>query len=324
MVRIKMKATGGPFMWKKLGLPRPVPSDSDDEAQDALPPATASAETPPATSTGTGRTDSPAVQIYRRQKKRPRTPPSTLAPTAGPEGKKFPETTTPTGHSQKRPRTQSPPRFEPEPEPTIAKDTDAPTDSTSDVPNDVPNAVPSHMPSNVLSDVPTDTLSDMPSNLPRPTHPDHIVKALTFNKISERTRLLKISSLPYHPGKYIHHATLGALKLHSQEFAIAMGCECPQSTWDFPAEFDQNSAYLELSPVTPRHERVFRRKKVTISTSTQQPASTTEPVNEATQAIGQGPANEPPPAAPQQDAPQPHEDEAPNQTVEARLSRIED
>ena len=37
MVRIKMKATGGPFMWKKLGLPRPIPSDSDDEARDTPP-----------------------------------------------------------------------------------------------------------------------------------------------------------------------------------------------------------------------------------------------------------------------------------------------
>ena len=76
-------------------------------------------------------------------------------------------------------------------------------------------------------------------------------------------------------------------------------------------------------PVTPRHERVFRRKKATIST-TQQPATITAPAEETTQVIGQEPANEPHPAAPQQDAPQPPEDEAPNQTVEARLSRIEE
>ncbi|XP_043811053.1 uncharacterized protein PB18E9.04c-like [Manihot esculenta] len=137
MVRIKMRATGGPFMWKKLGLPRPPsPSDSDDEAWDTPPTTTTNTETPPATSTETGRTDSPAVQIYRRQTKRQRTRPSTIAPTADPEGKKLPEATTPTGHSQKRPRTQSPPRSEPESEPTIAKETDAPTDLPCDVPTD--------------------------------------------------------------------------------------------------------------------------------------------------------------------------------------------
>ncbi|XP_043816660.1 cell surface glycoprotein 1-like [Manihot esculenta] len=294
-------------MWKKLGLPRPIPSDSDDEAQDTPPPATTSTETPPATSTATGRTDLPAVQTYCRQKKRQRTPPppSTTAPTANPAGEMLPEATTSSGYGQKRPRTQSPPRSEPEPEPTIAihpaglKESGTPTDFTSAVPTDVPTDastdlpsampsdvpsdvptnftsavptdVPTDLPSDMPSDVPSDTLSDMPSDLPsdlpKPAYPDHIVQALTFNKISERTRLIKISSLPYHPG-----------------------------------------------PVTPRHERIFRRKKAK-STSTQQPASTVDPADGTTQAIGQEPANEPPPAAPQQDAPQPPEDEAPNQTV---------
>ncbi|XP_043805302.1 uncharacterized protein LOC122721514 [Manihot esculenta] len=262
---------------KVFRLSKPIPSDSDEEARDTPPPATINTETPPATSTATGRTDSPAAQTYRRQKKRQRTPPppSTIAPSANPAGEMLPEAATSSGYSQKRPRTQSPPRSEPEPEPepehTIAKETDAPTDLpsamhsdvpsnaptdfTSAMPSDVPTDAPVDLPSDVPSDVPSDTPSDMPSSLPsdlpRPVYPDHIVKALTFNKISERTRLLKISSLPYHPGKYIHHATLGALRLHSQEFGIAMGCECPQSTWDFPAEFDPSSVYLELSDNPP-------------------------------------------------------------------------
>ncbi|XP_043805263.1 cell surface glycoprotein 1-like [Manihot esculenta] len=273
-------------MWKKLGLPKPIPYDSDNEAWDTTPPATTSTETPPATEPATGRTDSPAAQTYRRQKKRQRTPPppSTIDSKTNPAGEMLPEATTPTGHSHKRPRTQSPPRSELEPTiaihpaglkesgtptdstnavPTDAPTdfpsampsdvpsdaptdftsampsdvptdvptdapvdlpsdvpSDAPTDFTSDVPSDVPTDVPVDLPSDVPSDVPSDTLSDMPSNLPsdlpRPAYPDHIVKSLTFNKISERTRLLKVSSLPYHPGKYIHHATLGALRLHSQ------------------------------------------------------------------------------------------------------------
>ncbi|XP_043818259.1 cell surface glycoprotein 1-like [Manihot esculenta] len=249
MVRIKMKATGGPFMWKKLGLPKPIPSDSDDETWDTAPPATTNTETPPTTSTATGRTDSPAVQTYRRQKKRPRTPPppSTIAPKANPAGEMLPEATTSSGHGQKRPRIQSPPPPpRSEPEPTIAihpaghKESGTPTASTSDMPTDtptdlprdtptdapsnllsampsdmptdapsnVPNAMPSDVPTDVPTDAPTDlpsdTLSDMPSNLPsdlpKPVYPDHIVKALTFNKISERIRLVKVSSLPYHPG----------------------------------------------------------------------------------------------------------------------------
>ncbi|XP_043816047.1 cell surface glycoprotein 1-like [Manihot esculenta] len=192
---------------------------------------------PPAT----GRTDSPAAQTYRRQKKRQRTlpPPPTIDPKTNPAGEMLPEATTPTGHSHKRPRTQSPLRSELEPTiaihpaglkesgtptdstnavPTDAPTdlasampsdvpSDAPTDFTSAMPSDVPTDAPVDLPSDVPSDVPSDTLSDMPSNLPsdlpRPAYPDHIVKSLTFNKISERTRLLKVSSLPYHPGKYI-------------------------------------------------------------------------------------------------------------------------
>ncbi|XP_043816123.1 cell surface glycoprotein 1-like [Manihot esculenta] len=213
-------------MWKKLGLLKPIPSDSDDEARDTPPSATINTETPPATSTATGRTDSPAAQTYHRQKKRQRTPPppSTIAPSANPTGEMLPEATTSSGYSQKRPRTQSPPRSDPEPEPAMhpaghkesdvptdstsampsAVPSDAPTDFTSAMPSDVPTDAPMDLPSDVPSDVPSDTLSDMPSNLPsdlpRPAYPDHIVKSLTFNKIYERTRLLKISSLPYHPG----------------------------------------------------------------------------------------------------------------------------
>ncbi|XP_043809730.1 cell surface glycoprotein 1-like [Manihot esculenta] len=228
MVRIKMKATGGPFMWKKLGLPKSIPYDSDDEAWDTTPPATTNTEMSPATEPATGRTDLPAAQTYRRQKKRPRTPPppSTIAPKANLAGEMLPEATTSSGHGQKRPRPQSPPRLEPEAamHPTGHKENTAPPDSTSAVPtntpadlpsamaSDVPSNVPTDAPSNVPRavpsdapmDLPSDTLSDMPSNLlsdlPRPAYPDHIVKSLTFNKISERTRLLKVSSLPYHPG----------------------------------------------------------------------------------------------------------------------------
>ncbi|XP_043808352.1 classical arabinogalactan protein 9-like [Manihot esculenta] len=274
MVQIKMKATGGPFMWKKLGLPKPIPYDSDDETWDTTPPATTSTETPPATEPATGRTDSPAVQTYRRQRTPP--PPSTIAPTANPSGAMLSEATTSSGHGQKRPRTQSPPpppRSEPEPEPTIAihsaghKESGTPRNFTTNMPCDVPTDAPTDFTSDMPSDVPTDTLSDMPSNLPsdlpKPAYPDHIVQALTFNKISERTRLIKISSLPYHPGKSIHHGTLGALRLHSQEFGIAMGCECPQSTWDFPAEFDPSSVYLELSDNPPNSYSPTRSSNTT-------------------------------------------------------------
>ncbi|XP_021609041.1 extensin-like [Manihot esculenta] len=66
-------------------------------------------------------------------------------------------------------------------------------------------------------------------------------------------------------------------------------------------------------PLTPRHERVFRKKKA-------QPTPADGTVGETEQAP---PANEPPPVAPQQEAHQDPEDVAPNQTVEARLSRIE-
>ncbi|XP_043815818.1 cell surface glycoprotein 1-like [Manihot esculenta] len=280
-----MRAKGGPFMWKKLGLSKPIPSDSDNEAEENPPPATTSTETPPATSTATGRTHSPVAQTYRRQKKRQRTPPppSAIAPTANPVGEILPEATTPSGYSHKRPRTQSPPRSELEPTiaihpagltesgmptdstsavpsdaptdlpsamasdvpsdlptvPTTDVPTDVPTDATTDLPSNVPSDAPTDFTSAVPNDVPSDTLSNLPSDLPRPAYPDHIVKALTFNKISERTRLLKISSLPYHPG-----------------------------------------------PVTPRHERVFRRKEATISTTTQQPATIAATADETTQAIG--------------------------------------
>ncbi|XP_043818224.1 vegetative cell wall protein gp1-like [Manihot esculenta] len=296
MVRIKMKATGGPFMWKKLGLPRPPsPSDSDDETWDA-PLVHTSTETPLAMGTASGRTDSPAAQTYRWQKKRPRTP---IAPTTNPADETPPEATTSSGHGKKRPRTPSPPspsHPEQETETAIAihpaghKESGAPSDLPTDTPNTMPSNVPSAMPRNVPTDAPSDLPtdlpadlptdapsdmpSDLPSDLPRPTCPDHITQALQFNKISEQTGLAKISSLPYHPGKYIHHGTLRALRLQNQEFSNAMGCECPQSTWDFPAEFNPSSAYLELSPVTPRHERVFRRKKAN-NTTTQQPASIT-------------------------------------------------
>ncbi|XP_043817360.1 uncharacterized protein LOC122725014, partial [Manihot esculenta] len=172
--------------------------NGDDEAWDTTPPATTSTETPPATEPATGRTDSPAAQTYRWQKKRQRTPPppSTIDPKTNPAGEMLPEATTPTGHSHKRPRTQSPPRSELEPtiaihlaglkesgtptDSTNAVPTDAPTDLPSAMPSDVPTDAPVDLPSDVPSDVPSDTLSDMPSNLPsdlpRPAYPDHIVK----------------------------------------------------------------------------------------------------------------------------------------------------
>ncbi|XP_043810392.1 anti-sigma-I factor RsgI2-like [Manihot esculenta] len=142
MVRINMKATGGPFMWKKLGLPKPIPSDSDDETWDTTPPATTSTDTPPATETATGRTDSPAVQTY---------------------------------HGQKWPRTQSPPpppRSEPEPETTIAthpaghEEGDATTDVPSNLPTDAPTSTPSDFTSNVPSAMPNDVPTDAPTDLP--------------------------------------------------------------------------------------------------------------------------------------------------------------
>ncbi|XP_021602694.1 putative uncharacterized protein DDB_G0290521 [Manihot esculenta] len=188
MVRIKMKATGGPFMWKKLGLPRPSPSDSDDEAWDTPPPVTTSTETPPATGTTTGHPISPNVQAYHRRNKAPRiaqpyTSPTVL--TAIPKGKTPPEATTSTNHGQKRPRTPSP---TPSPHPKQETETTTATHpaghEASDVPSDTPSSVPSDTPSDVPSDTPSDMPSDLPIDLPKPSCPDHITQALTFNKAS--------------------------------------------------------------------------------------------------------------------------------------------
>ncbi|XP_043808377.1 rxLR effector protein Htp1-like [Manihot esculenta] len=220
MVRIKMKAIGGSFMWKKLGLSRPPsPSDSDDEAWDTTPPVPTSTETPPATGAATGRSDSPAVQTYRQRKRTTMIvpPPSSSTIAMETQGGEIPQEDTPFAPlGKKRPRTPSPPspsHPEQETETAIAihpaghKETDAPSDLPTDMPTDLPDDLPSDAPSDLPTDLPTDAPSDMPSDLPsdlpRPTCPDHITQALTFNKVSEQTGLAKISSLPYHPGRSI-------------------------------------------------------------------------------------------------------------------------
>lgn len=54
---------------------------------------------------------------------------------------------------------------------------------------------------------------DLPTDLPKPSNPDHAAKALTFNKQTEQTKFDRVSSIPYHPGKFLHHSTLEALGL---------------------------------------------------------------------------------------------------------------
>ncbi|XP_021616564.1 classical arabinogalactan protein 9-like [Manihot esculenta] len=140
------------------------------------------------------------------------------------QGGETPQEDTPSATlGQKRPRTQSsppPPSSEPEPETPIA--THPAGHEEGDMPSDLPTDMPSDLLDDLPSDAPSDMPSDLPSDLPRPSCPDHITQALTFNKVSEQTRLAKISSLPYHPG-----------------------------------------------PVTPRHERIFRRKKANKLTTAQ-------------------------------------------------------
>ena len=169
----------------------------------------------------------------------------------------------------------------------------------------------------------------MPSDLPKPTHPDHITQTLTFNKASERARIDRVSSTPYHRGKYIHLGTLQELRLQCQvrnfisaigldkffflhlpsfteltheffttfyfdrpamhnlhtpdiigfrllgqrfrlslqEFGTAMGCECLDSTWDFSAEFNPSTAYLELCDNPPDSYSPTRSKDLYLKNS---------------------------------------------------------
>ncbi|XP_021602610.1 cell surface glycoprotein 1-like [Manihot esculenta] len=192
MARSKMKVTGGPGMWRRHGMPRPIriPTDSDEEVMEKPPPVPNDADTEAAEEASN--TASPATQTYRRRTRAsliapPPSPPSVAIDTQ--EGKTPEETTPPTSHGQKRPRPPSPP---PSPSPEQQQETLSATPPISQEED------------------------ELPSDLPKPTHPDHITQTLTFNKASERARLDRVSSTPYHPGKYIHLGTLQELRFQRQ------------------------------------------------------------------------------------------------------------
>ncbi|XP_021621492.1 swi5-dependent recombination DNA repair protein 1 homolog [Manihot esculenta] len=194
MVRIKMMATGDPSMWRRRGTPRPVriPTDSDEEAMDNPPPVPTTTDTAPTTGTEPRRSDSPDIQTYHRRNKARMIEPPPSSPTVAMDtqgGETPQEDTTSTSHGQKRLRTPSPPPPPPPPSPEQHPETPIDTHPASYEEGHLPN------------------------DLPKPAHSDHITQALTFNKASERAQLDRVSSLPYHASKYIHHGTLEALRL---------------------------------------------------------------------------------------------------------------
>ncbi|XP_043809764.1 extensin-like [Manihot esculenta] len=178
-------------------MPRPVriPTDSDEEAMENPPPVPNDADTE---ATDEARnTASPATQTYHRRTRASliTPPPSSPSVTTDTQGGKTPQEDTPSAsHGQKRPRTPS---------------------LSSERQQETPSATPPV----------SQEEGELPSDFPKPTHPDHITQTLTFNKASERARLDRVSSTPYHPG-----------------------------------------------PLTPRHERVFKKKKATQISADQQPA----------------------------------------------------
>ncbi|XP_021603797.1 cell surface glycoprotein 1-like [Manihot esculenta] len=235
MVRIKMKATDGPGMWRKLGLPRPIPSNSDEEAMENPPPIPRNIDTEPAAGPETRRSDSPDVQTYRRRKRAMMIEPPPSSPTVAMEtqaGETPQEDTLSASRGQKRPRMPSPP---PPPSPEQEPETPIATHPAGHEESGLPNSLPS------------DLLSDLPSDLPKPIHPDHITQALTFNKVSERARLDRVSSLPYHPGPIIPRHE----RVFRRRTANQLTTTQQTAHTDTPAESEQK-IQEEAPPATPQ------------------------------------------------------------------------
>ncbi|XP_043817312.1 uncharacterized protein LOC122724981 [Manihot esculenta] len=290
MAHSKMMTTGGPGIWRQRRMTGPVrlPTDSDEEAMDSPPSVPNNDGVDTGVTVEARNSESPVAQTYRRWTRsslKAPPPPSPPVVTDIQEGETPQETTPSTTSGQKRPRTPSPPPPD--------------TEQHSDTPISTPPA--------------SKEGGELPSDLPKPSRLDHISQALTFNKASERARLARISSLPHHPGKCLHHNTLATLRLHTQvrslitaigwnrffylhlpsfteltqefyttfyfdkhamhnlythdvigfrllgqrfrlsmhEFGVAMGSECLGSTWDFPTDFNPSNAYLELCDNPP-------------------------------------------------------------------------
>ncbi|XP_043809045.1 extensin-like [Manihot esculenta] len=156
-------------------MPRPIriPTDSDEEAMENPSPVPNDADTEAADEARN--TVSPATQTYRRRTRASliAPPPSSPSVATDTQEGEMPEEDTPsTSHGQKWPRTPSPP---PSPSPEQQQGTPSATPPVSQ------------------------EEGELPSDLPKPTHPDHITQTLTFNKASERARLDRVSSTPYHP-----------------------------------------------------------------------------------------------------------------------------
>ncbi|XP_043811546.1 putative uncharacterized protein DDB_G0290521 [Manihot esculenta] len=130
------------------------------------------------------------------------------------------------------------------------------------MPRNVPTDAPSDLPTDTPTDLPADLPTDAPSDMPSDL-PSDLPRPTCPNHITQALKFNKISE------------QTGLAKISSLPY--------------------------HPGPITPRHERIFSRKKANKCTTSQQPASIDALADGTTQETGQepAPAQEAFPAAPQ-------------------------